>query len=74
MYMLFSEWMVTEQNCLYNRAQGSKSIGDWAPIDFTSRVVRKGFTRAVGTVGGKVVQRMAMRLEIGDERVMAHME
>lgn len=74
MYMLFSEWMVTEQNCLYNRAEGSKSIGNWAPVDFTSRVVRKGFTRAVGTVGGKVVQRMAMRLEIGDERVMAHME
>ncbi len=74
MYMLYSEWMVTEQNQLYNKAQGRKSIMAWAPIDFTRRVATKGFIRIVGNLGGKVVSKMATRLQMGDERVMAHMD
>lgn len=74
MYMLYSEWMVTEQNQLYNKAQGRKSIMAWAPIDFTMRVATKGFIRIVGNLGGKVVSKMATRLQMGDERVMAHMD
>jgi hypothetical protein len=74
LYMLYSEWMVTEQNRLYNRSQGHRNLSSWAPIDFTSRVVTKGFLRVAGNLGGAVVRRMATRLQMGDERVMAHMD
>jgi len=74
MYMLYSEWMVTEQNTLYNRSQGYRSLRSWAPVDFLSRVTTKGFIRLLSAVGAKVVHRMATRLQMGDERVMAHMD
>ncbi|MDP6837552.1 MAG: radical SAM protein [Planctomycetota bacterium] len=73
-YMLFSEWLVTEQNTLYNRAQGNRSLKHWPPIDFTARVITKGIIRFAGNLGGKYVTRQAMRLQMGDERVAAHME
>jgi radical SAM superfamily enzyme YgiQ (UPF0313 family) len=74
MYMLYSEWLVTEQNQLYNRARGLRRIRRWAPVDFTSRVVTKGALRLVGSLGGRIVQRMTTRLQMGDERVVAHMD
>ncbi len=74
MYMLFSEWMVTEQNQLYQRARGLKRIKAWAPIDFASRVAIKGFIRMAGALGAKVVQRLSTRLQMGDERVVAHVD
>ncbi len=74
MYMLYSEWMVTEQNRLYNQAQGVRGLTTWAPIDFTTRVAQKGFIRLAGLLGGKVVHRLATRLQMGDERVVAHMD
>ncbi|MBL8802929.1 MAG: B12-binding domain-containing radical SAM protein [Planctomycetes bacterium] len=74
MYMLYSEWLVTEQNRLYSRARGLERIWRWAPVDFASRVLTKGAIRAVGAVGGRVVQRLSARLELGDERVVAHMD
>jgi hypothetical protein len=37
-------------------------------------VVKKGVVRMVGLVGAKVVHRMATRLQMGDERVVAHMD
>ena len=73
-YTLYSEWMVTEQNRLYNRAQGYRSLGTWAPVDFGSRVVRKGFVRALSAAGATFVTRMATRLQMGDERVVAHVD
>ena len=74
MYMLYSEWMVTEQNTLYNRSQGYGGFTNWPPVDFTSRVITKGIIRMISAVGGKVVHKMATRLQMGDERVMAHMD
>ncbi len=74
MYMLYSEWLVTEQNMLYNRSQGYSTLATWAPIDFTKRVLQKGFIVAVGNLGGKVVRRLSNRLQMGDERVIAHMD
>ena len=74
MYVLFSEWMVTEQNALYNRAQGKRGPLTWPPLDFTSRVARKAGIRLLGAVGARVVERMATRLQMGDERVIAHAE
>jgi hypothetical protein len=73
-YMLFSEWLVTEQNTLYNRAQGNRGLKHWPPIDFAGRVVTKGLLRMAGNFGGKYVQRQAMRLQMGDERVVAHID
>jgi len=74
LYALFSEWLVTEQNMLYRRAQGARGPSTWAPLDFTSRVARKVFVRVLGAVGGSVVRKMATRLQMGDERVVAHMD
>ncbi|MCB9911198.1 MAG: B12-binding domain-containing radical SAM protein [Planctomycetes bacterium] len=74
MYMMYSEWLVTEQNTLYNRAQGNRGPLTWAPIDFTLRVARKGIIRVLSLAGAKVVSKMALRLQMGDERVVAHMD
>ncbi|HRV82437.1 MAG TPA: hypothetical protein P5218_13440, partial [Planctomycetota bacterium] len=74
MYMMYSEWLVTEQNTLYNRAQGNRGPLTWAPIDFTLRVARKGTIRVLSLAGAKVVSKMALRLQMGDERVVAHMD
>ncbi len=73
-YMLYSEWLVTEQNGLYNRAQGVRGIRTWPLVDFTSRVVSKGAVRVLSLVGAKVVHKLATRLQMGDERVQAHMD
>jgi len=72
-YMLYSEWLVTEQNGLYNKAQGNKGFKTWPAIDFSMRVVTKGVIRLAGVIGLKFVQRTT-KLQMGDERVIAHME
>ena len=74
MYMLFSEWMVTEQNSLYNKAQGIRGLKTWAPLDFSKRVATKGFILAAGAVGGSVVSKMSAKLDMNDERVQSHMD
>jgi hypothetical protein len=74
MYMLYSEWLVTEQNKMYQRAQGLKGFKHWAPWDFTKRVAVKGTVRVIGLVGGNVVSKMSTKLQMGDERVVAHMD
>lgn len=74
MYALYSEWLVTEQNMLYRRAQGLRGPQTWAPLDFTSRVASKSFLRALSLVGAKVVERLTPKLQMGDERVVAHMD
>jgi len=74
MYMLYSEWLVTEQNRLYIQAQGIDRFWRSAPVDFASRVATKGVLRLAGAIGGRVVQRLSTRLQMGDERVVAHMD
>ena len=74
MYMLYSEWLVTEQNTLYNRAQGNRGPGTWPVVDFGKRVTTKGLVRCLSLVGAKAVNSMATRLQMGDERVAAHMD
>jgi len=68
MYALYSEWMVTEQNRIYNRAQGTRGLSTWAPVDFSSRVGRKVALRLIGSLGGRIVQRMTAGSRSGDER------
>jgi len=74
MYMLHSEWMVAEQAQLYAHAQGLTGPRYWTPVDFTRRVVIKGVIRVWENLFGKVAQRVALKLQMGDERVVAHMD
>jgi anaerobic magnesium-protoporphyrin IX monomethyl ester cyclase len=74
MYMLYSEWLVTEQNTIYNRAQGIKNPLKWGPVDFTLRCLSKGVIRIISITGASFVKRWATKLEMGDERVQSHMD
>jgi radical SAM superfamily enzyme YgiQ (UPF0313 family) len=74
MYMLWSEWLVTEQNTLYYAAQGKSGFKTLAPVDFTGRVITKGFIRLFTTIFGKRATRIAVRLNLNDERVVNHMD
>lgn len=74
LYMLYSEWMVSEQAKLYAKAQGLRGPRYWTGVDFVLRVSIKGFLRVYETLFGKIARRMALRLQMGDERVMAHMD
>jgi hypothetical protein len=74
MYMLHSEWMVSEQAKLYAHAQGLSGPRYWTPVDFVRRILVKGFIRVWENLFGKVAQRVALKLQMGDERVVAHMD
>lgn len=74
MYMLFSEWLVTEQNMLYNRAQNKRGLKFSAPYDFTSRVITKGFIRLFTTIFGKRNMKVGLKMALNDERAMNHMD
>lgn len=74
MYMLHSEILVSEQNKLYNEAQGFKGIQNWFWWDFTKRVAIKGTIRVYETIFGKISQRLAAAQKMGDERTIAHMD
>jgi len=82
-YMLFSEYMVAEQAKLYARAQGLRGPRYWALTDFAYRLSTKGVLRVYESVFQKVFERflspqrkhrMAIALQMGDERVVAHMD
>lgn len=74
MYMLYSEWMVSEQAKLYAHAQGLRGPRYWTVLDFMRRVTTKGILQTYEAIFGRVARRMALRLQMGDERVMAHMD
>ena len=77
MYMLWSEWLVTEQNRLYYSAAGKKGIKTFAPIDFTHRVVTKGFIRLFTYLFGNKARSVglkSLKMSLNDERVMNHMD
>ncbi|MEZ5979900.1 MAG: radical SAM protein [Planctomycetota bacterium] len=82
MYMLFSEYMVAEQAKLYANAQGLKGPRYWASVDFAIRLATKGVLRVYTAVFEKLFERLgrkktsqvALKLQMGDERVMAHMD
>lgn len=73
-YMLHSEILVSEQNKLYNEAQGFRGIKNWMPWDFTKRVVIKGTIRVYESIFGKISKRLAAATMMGDERTVAHMD
>ena len=83
MYMLFSEYMVAEQAKLYANAQGLSGPRYWAPVDFTRRLATKGVLRVYENVFARFIDRFTKRgnqqqaqlkLQMGDERVISHMD
>lgn len=72
MYMLYSEWLVTEQNELVRGAQGMRGGRFWRGQDFFRRVVTKGCLRFFTFVAGQGASRLSARMQIGDERTVAH--
>jgi len=74
MYMLYSEWLVTEQNALYYKAQSKTGLKTVPILDFSSRVITKGFVRLATVVAGKGASKIAMKIKLNDERAVAHME
>jgi anaerobic magnesium-protoporphyrin IX monomethyl ester cyclase len=82
LYMLYSEWMVAEQAEIYSKAQGLKGPRYWATVDFAYRLSTKGVLRVYQVVFAKLFERfmapkthqMTMALQMGDERVVSHMD
>jgi anaerobic magnesium-protoporphyrin IX monomethyl ester cyclase len=80
MYMLWSEYMVAEQAKIYAHAQGLSGPRYWASIDFIRRLGTKGVLRVYSVFFGKYIDRffspkqMQLALQMGDERVVAHMD
>ena len=72
MYMLYSEWLMTEQNALYNRAQRRRGPATWPWLDFGRRVITKGLLRSATVVAGRSAARLASRAKLGDERLTSH--
>ena len=73
-YMLHSEILVSEQNKLYNEAQGYRGPKNWLVWDFTKRVAVKGTIRVYEAVFGKISRRLAAATMMNDERTIAHMD
>ena len=79
LYMLYSEYLVAEQAGLYAKAQGLGGPRYWTGVDFTYRVITKGFLRLYQVVFARFLERFSsserrlrMALQMGDERVIAH--
>ena len=79
-YMLYSEWMVAEQAKIYSRAQGLSGPRYWAISDFAYRLGTKGVLRVYEAIFARYIDRffspkqMRLALQMGDERVVAHMD
>jgi len=72
--MLYSEWLVTEQNRMYYQLQGKKGFKTWSSVDFTGRVITKGFIRMFTVMFGNRAIKLAVKMRLNDERQQAHME
>ena len=81
-YMLWSEYMVAEQAKIYANAQGLSGPRYWAPVDFAIRLSTKGVLRVYSTLFERFFERffaknarqLAVSLQMGDERVVSHMD
>ena len=79
--MLHAEYLVAEQAKLYARAQGLSGPRYWTPVDFAYRLSTKGVFRVYQACFAKLFERfgrapsqMKIKLQMGDERVVAHMD
>ncbi len=80
-YMLHSEYMVAEQAKLYAHAQGLSGPRYWTLVDFAYRLSTKGVLRAYQVLFSRFFTRFAnashtikISLQMGDERVVSHMD
>jgi radical SAM superfamily enzyme YgiQ (UPF0313 family) len=81
LYMLYSEYMVAEQAQIYAGAQGLSGPRYWASVDFARRLGTKGVLRVYQVVFARFFERFSpaerqlqLSLQMGDERVVAHMD
>ncbi len=79
--MLHAEFLVAEQAKIYAKAQGLSGPKYWTWVDFGYRLSTKGVLRVYQTFFAKHFDRFSrtpreirMRLQMGDERVVAHMD
>ena len=81
LFMLHAEYLVAEQSGIYSRAQGLSGPRYWTWVDFLYRLSTKGVLRVYQVLFKKFQSRFAARarnievaLQMGDERVVAHMD
>jgi radical SAM superfamily enzyme YgiQ (UPF0313 family) len=74
MYMLYSEWLVTEQNSLYNRVQRRRGLATLPTVDFSRRVLTKGLLRMATVMAGRSLRRLSTKVDLNDERLATHSE
>lgn len=81
LFMLHAEYLVSEQAKIYAGAQGLSGPRYWTWVDFISRVTVKGILRTYQTAFsgflrrfGDASRRIQVSLQMGDERVVAHMD
>jgi anaerobic magnesium-protoporphyrin IX monomethyl ester cyclase len=81
MFMLHAEYLVAEQAMLYARAQGLGGPRYWTWVDFVMRTVTKGVMRTYQVIFSRFATglshasaQMQVKLQMGDERVVAHMD
>ncbi|MDZ4773082.1 MAG: radical SAM protein [Planctomycetota bacterium] len=81
-FMLHAEYLVAEQAMIYASAQGLKGPRYWTWVDFVYRLSTKGvfrtyqvlFERFTRGRAKNFTSRIQARLQMGDERVVAHMD
>jgi len=81
LFMLHAEYLVAEQAGLYARAQGLSGPRYWTWVDFAYRLSTKGVLRTYQAVFSRLSRRIRdssqqvrVALQMGDERVVAHMD
>lgn len=78
--MLHAEYLVAEQAKIYARAQGLGGPRYWTWIDFLYRLSTKGVLRVYEVFFARYIDRffapkqIRLALQMGDERVVAHMD
>ena len=80
-FMAHAEYLVSEQAMLYARAQSLGGWRYWTPVDFVRRVSVKSVLRLYQVIFARFATRFAtagtqlkVSLQMGDERVVAHMD
>jgi hypothetical protein len=81
LFMLHAEYLVAEQAGLYARAQGLSGPRYWTWVDYVYRLSTKGVLRTYQVLFSRFSRRVAdstrqvrIALQMGDERVVAHMD
>jgi radical SAM superfamily enzyme YgiQ (UPF0313 family) len=81
LFMLHAEYLVAEQAKIYANAQGLSGPRYWTWVDFLHRLSTKGVLRVYQVVVRRFASRlspgahqMQMSLQMGDERVVSHMD